>query len=305
MPALFLLVAMQLGITPTLLLTIIPKDINMKLKLLAASFVAAITMSAASQALVITPEDDGTALANTIVGSGITISNVDYTGAAGASGTFTGGNASGLGIDKGIVLSSGSAGLAQGPNDQSGATANNGMPGYAPLTDISGFQTFDATVLKFDFEFDGGAGGDLFFNFVFGSEEYLEWVGSQFNDVFGFYVDGVNVALTPGSSDPITINTINATQNSSLFVDNTSGAHDTQMDGFTTTLQIVLKGLNAGLHTMEFAIADAGDDALDSWIFIQANSFSDTPVGVPEPSPFLLLGLGLLGLGLIRRKQAQ
>lgn len=273
----------------------------MKFKLLAASFVAALSMT--SQALVITPEDNGTTLANTILGSGITISNVSYNGATGASGTFTGGSASGLGIDQGIVLSSGSAQLAQGANDQSGATASNGLPGYAPLTAISGFNTFDATVLSFDFEFDGGAGGDLFFNFVFGSEEYLEWVGSQFNDVFGFFVDGVNVALTPGSSDPITINTINTTQNSALFVDNTGGANNTQMDGFTTTLQIVLKGLSAGLHTMEFAIADSGDSALDSWIFIEADSFSNTPVS--EPSPFLLLGLGLLGLGLIRRQQAK
>jgi hypothetical protein len=275
----------------------------MKFKLLAASFVAA--MSMASQALVITPEDNGSDLANTILGSGITISNVNYTGAAAASGTFTGGNASGLSIDKGIVLSTGSAKAAEGPNNSGNASVSNGLAGYAPLTTIAGFPTFDATVLSFDFEFDGGVGGDLFFNFVFGSEEYLEWVNSSFNDVFGFYVDGVNVALTPGSSDPITINTINTSQNASLFVDNTGAAHDTQMDGFTTTLQIVLKGLSAGLHTMEFAIADAGDSALDSWIFIQADSFSDTPTGVPEPSPFLLLGLGLLGLGLIRRQQAK
>lgn len=277
----------------------------MKFKLLAASFVAAMTVNMTAQALVITPEDNGATLVNTILGSGINISNVSYTGAAGASGTFTGGNVSGLDIDKGIVLSSGSAKLAEGPNNVGNATVSNNLPGHAPLTTIAGFATFDATVLSFDFEFDGGVGGDLFFNFVFGSEEYLEWVGSQYNDVFGFYVDGVNVALAPGSSDPITINTINTTQNSGLFVDNTGSAHDTQMDGFTTTLQIVLKGLTAGLHTMEFAIADSGDSALDSWIFIQADSFSDTPVGVPEPSPFLLLGLGLLGLGMIRRQQTR
>ncbi len=277
----------------------------MKLKsLLSAGLFSCAALSLGANALVITPENSGTTLANTILGSGITISNVNYTGANGASGIFTDGSSSGLSIDKGIVLSTGSAALAQGSNNDSGATMNNGLAGYAPLTAIAGHQTYDATVLKFDFEFGGGNGGDLFFNFIFGSEEYLEFVGTQYNDVFGFFVDGTNVALTPGSSDPITINTINTSQNSSLFIDNTAGIYNTQMDGFTKSLQITLGNLSAGMHTMEFAIADAGDNVLDSWIFIQADSFADTPVGVPEPTNIALFGLGLLAL-LGRRRLAK
>jgi hypothetical protein len=277
----------------------------MKTSLITASFIAAMALSSAANALVITPENNGSSLANTILGSGISISNVNYNGANGASGTFTNGNSAGISIDKGIVLSTGQATNALGTNNSSGAGSSNGTAGYAPLTAIAGFNTFDASVLKFDFEFNGGNGGDLFFNFVFGSEEYLEYVGSQFNDVFGFFVDGVNVALTPGSGDPITINTINTSQNSSLFVDNTSAVYNTQMDGFTKSLQITLKGLSAGLHTMEFAIADAGDSILDSWIFIEAKSFADTPVGVSEPSSLTLLGLMLAALGWSRRKAAK
>ncbi|EIK47095.1 hypothetical protein O59_001116 [Cellvibrio sp. BR] len=277
----------------------------MKTSLITAGFIAAMALSSAANALVITPENNGSSLANTILGSGISISNVNYNGANGASGTFTNGNSAGISIDKGIVLSTGQATNALGTNNSSGAGSSNGTAGYAPLTAIAGFNTFDASVLKFDFEFNGGNGGDLFFNFVFGSEEYLEYVGSQFNDVFGFFVDGVNVALTPGSGDPITINTINTSQNSSLFVDNTSAVYNTQMDGFTKSLQITLKGLSAGLHTMEFAIADAGDSILDSWIFIEAKSFADTPVGVSEPSSLTLLGLMLAALGWSRRKAAK
>jgi hypothetical protein len=275
----------------------------MKRLLITSAILAGLAISSTSHALVVTPENNGTTLANTILGSGITISNVSYVGANGASGSFTDGNASGLSIDKGIVLSSGKAANAVGPNDQSGKGTNNGFGGYAPLSTIANASTHDATVLGFDFEFDGGLGGDLFFNFVFGSEEYLEYVNAGFNDVFAFFVDGVNVALAPNSNDPISIDNINNVKNSNLFVNNTNGAHNIQLDGFTKSLQISLKDLTAGKHTMEFAIADAGDGILDSWIFIQADSFSDQPVGVPEPAGLLLMGLGLLGLGAARKRK--
>ena len=274
----------------------------MKLLTRHSALFAGLVLSASSQALVITPENNGSTLASDILGSGITVSNVSYTGANGASGTFTGGNASGLSIDKGIVISSGQASIAQGANTSSSAGQDNGTGGYAPLSALAGAATYDAAVLGFDFEFDGAVGGDLYFNFVFGSEEYLEWVNKGFNDVFGFYVDGVNVALAPGSSDPISIDNINTTKNSGLFVDNTSGVYNTQMDGFTKSLHINLKGLSAGKHTMEFAIADVGDHIYDSWIFIEADSFADHPTNLPEPSSLLLFGLGVLGLAATRKR---
>jgi hypothetical protein len=267
-----------------------------------SALLAGLVLSASSQALIITSENNGATIASTIAGSGISVSNVNYAGAAGASGTFIGGNSSGLSIEKGVVLSSGQALLAQGPNDSTNATADNSRLGYAPLDTLAAAPTYDATVLGFDFEFDGGLGGDLFFNFVFGSEEYLEFVDSGYNDVFGFFVDGINVALVPGTSDPVSIDNINTTKNPSLFVDNTSGTYNTQIDGFTKVLQININDLSAGTHRMEFAIADVGDHVLDSWIFIQADSFSNEPVGVPEPGALLLLGLGLLSLVVARKR---
>lgn len=277
----------------------------MKLQLVACSFLTAMSLSSASHALLVTPESNGANLANTILGSGISISNVAYTGAAGASGVFSEGNSSGLDIDKGVVLSTGSAEGAAGANTKLDFSVSNGTAGYAPLTTLSGNPTYDATLLKFDFTFSGGLGGDLNFNFIFGSEEYLKYVGTEYNDVFAFYVDGVNVALTPGTANPITINTINPSQNSSLFVDNTSKINNTQMNGFTRAMQVNLKNLSGGSHTMEFAIADAADANFDSWIFIQAESFSDQPIStdVPEPAPLALFAAGMLALVARRKMQ--
>ncbi|AFV00962.1 hypothetical protein M5M_19175 [Simiduia agarivorans SA1 = DSM 21679] len=262
---------------------------------------AGMLMTSAAQALVVTDVADGQTLANNILGSGISISNVSYQGSATSSGTFTGGLASGLGFDTGVLLTTGAAQNAVGPNNETGKSTNFGGAGDSDLTALSGYSTNDATVLSFDFEFDGGLGGDLFFNIVFASEEYNEFVGTQFNDVFGLFVDGNNVAKLP-NGDPLSINTVNNNVNSDSYIDNETGSYDIQYDGFTKSIGIKVLGLSAGLHSMKFAIADGSDFILDSGIFIQASSFSDTPVGVPEPGPLLLLSIGLLGLGAARQR---
>jgi len=281
----------------------------MKLKHTLTALVASLSLASTAHAIVITPESNGTALANAIVGTGVTISNVSYVGAAAASGTFTDGLSSGIGIDSGLILSTGTAAGASGPNnnvpDSSGTagdeSTDNGLPGFTPLDALAGVATYDATVLSFDFEFDGGLGGDLFFNMVFGSEEYNEYVFSGVNDTFAFFLDGTNIALLPDST-PISIDTVNLSANTSLFNDNNDGSSNIEFDGFTNVLQISALGLSAGAHTMQFAIADGGDSILDSWVMIQGSSFSNEPTNVPEPGTLALLGLGMAGL-LIRRKQ--
>lgn len=254
-------------------------------------------------ALTITPTSDSATLVDSLLGSGISVISSAFTGASGSAGLFSGAGDA-IGINSGIILTSGQANLAVGPNDESGAGQSNGFGGSATLDAlIPGYSTHDAAILDIVFTSDTG---NLFFNFVFASEEYNEWVGSSYNDVFGFFLDGVNIALLPDET-PVSINNVNLGENTSYYINNSGVASpvDIQYDGFTTVLTAQALGLSAGEHTISLQIADAGDFILDSGIFLQGGSFSgDDPNinTVPEPSTLLLVGAGLLGLFRLRRK---
>jgi uncharacterized repeat protein (TIGR01451 family) len=240
----------------------------------------------------LTPQD----MADLLVagGSGVSISNVVYTGTDAAAGTFEGGLAA-IGFDTGIILTSGitrnvepnTDPLAGGPNLEDGKTNNNGTAGDTDLDTLTGLGTNDASVLEFDFVPNRST---VAFRFVFASEEYVEYVGSQFNDVFGFFVNGVNCALV-GSGDPVSINTIHdgnpepasgvtppaGPSNPSLFRNNDfsqgGGLIETEMDGLTTVLSCAAPVTAGGTNHIKLAIADTSDHVLDSAVFIEASSF--------------------------------
>lgn len=210
-----------------------------------------------------------------VLGPGVSVSNITFNGDPQSAGTFTGGSGI-LGFSDGIVLSSGRAVDVTGPNNVSDTSTPFNTPGDSDLNALAGAPTFDASVLEFDFV---PTNPTLTFNFVFGSDEYPEYI-SAFNDGFGLLVNGVNAARLPGGGPPVNIFNVNSSANASYYVDNSGAAFNTQLDGFTVPIQATVS-VNAGVvNHMKIAIADAKDAAVDSAVFIQAGSFI-----APSPSP--------------------
>jgi len=224
-------------------------------------------------------------VAAAVTGPGATITNVKITGNGAAVGTFSEG---GLGISSGIVLSTGDIADAAGPNTSSGSGKGLGAEGDSQLNSIvAPRSTFDAAILEFDVVTKTPV---FIINYVFASEEYREYVDDEYNDVFAFYVDGSNIALTPqtgqpGSGQPVTINTINHLRNTHLYRDNESG-DATQLDGFTVPMVAIAIVEPNVTHHVKIAIADTADAILDSAVFIEQGGITGTtaPIIVPRIS---------------------
>lgn len=245
----------------------------------------------------ITPTD----MVENIVGDGIIYDNVTFQGANISRGIFNNGSSTNLGINTGIFLTSGSAYVIPGPNSSSSAGTNNGMPGNATLNGITTSTTHDASVLEFDFIPESDT---LRFQYVFGSEEYNEYVFSSFNDVFGYFVTGPdpsggfysnkNIAVVPGTNIPVTINTVNNGPNTpptgpctncSYYTDNTGGL-TLEYDGKTVVMTAFLLVVPCQTYHILIGVADAGDGIFDSGVFIKENSFTSPKIDVQtDPYP--------------------
>lgn len=229
-----------------------------------------------SAQLQIRTEKDFTKLVNNVlVSSGVTIRNVIFRGDTSAIGIFNAQNTN-LGIDSGIVISTGNVYNAIGASTINANTVASGV-GDGDLNSIlpQGI-TKDAASLQFEFS---PSSNTVKFKIVFASEEYPEFVSEPFNDVFGIFLSGPgitgkeNIANIPGTTTPITIKSINATVNQNLYVDNSTGL-SIAYDGFTTVIEIVAENLTpCEAYIIKFAIADVEDQAYDSGIFIEALSF--------------------------------
>ncbi|MDD5393101.1 MAG: choice-of-anchor L domain-containing protein [Thiothrix sp.] len=217
-------------------------------------------------------------------GPGLSVSNFQVTkGINQQYGIMTGGKAT-LGFETGVFLNTGNIGSLQGPNNSGSYYYRTGVVYADPdLKKISTYAKYDPIILEFDIV---PLGDRANFVFTFGSEEYPEFVCSQFNDAFGLFISGPglvgtqNAAFLPASTTPIAVNNINggvkgssadgtACQlgNTAYFVDNGNGGGSpiSQLDGFTKTLTASMGGLLPGnTYHVKLALADAADAGYDS-----------------------------------------
>lgn len=234
-------------------------------------------------------------LVDRLVGEGVEITSSSLDCDPQSNGTFEG--IGDLGIDTGIVLTSGDASQSVGPftfwGNPSDCTAK---PGDADLDGVlPGTSTFDACILEFSFI---PSGDTVKFNYVFASSEYGSFSCSAFNDVFGFFISGgeyttpENIAVIPGTTIPVCVNSTTGLSSgpmctsmgpgspfSEYYVDNTSGAF-IKYGGFTTVFQAIANVSPCEEYNLKLAIADGTDCSLDSGVFLEAGSLTSTALEV-------------------------
>ncbi len=269
----------------------------------------------------LTPEDY---VLQVLLGEGVTATNITFNAAmadvlSNQCGEFDGVN-SNIGMEAGVILSTGDVSEAPGPNDGAGGDGSALFPvdteyeNDVDLLAIAGEDNInDNAVLEFDFVPQGDT---LRFNYVFASEEYPEFV-NQFNDAFGFFLAGpgisgiysapaefpagsANIAVVPDVNIPVTINNVNngttncpaggpdgPCTNCEYYVDN-CGGETVEFDGFTSVLEAFAIVECGALYHIKLAIGDALDGNYNSAVFLEANSFSSEPSGLTLQTLFPL-----------------
>jgi len=215
------------------------------------------------------------AMVNAIFGSGVTVNGASYSGPAASSAFYSNGQLS-PGVvpsNTGVILSTGNVvDFTQSngdPNRSTGTSTNTtGANNNAQFNAIAGTSTYDAVWLDVDFT---PTGSFMSMSFVFASEEYPEYINSQFNDVIGVWVNGTHVPISVGNG-VTSVNNINGNTQQNLFVNNTNDAFDTEMDGFTVTLTLTMPVNPGVLNSIRIGIADAADSSYDSNILIGGDS---------------------------------
>ncbi|MEX1188864.1 MAG: choice-of-anchor L domain-containing protein [Bacteroidia bacterium] len=238
---------------------------------------------------------------NNLVGLGVSFGNVQFQGDGQAIGYFSGAS-NNLGFSNGIILSTGLA-TAADVNDFGFGFLENGLTN---IPELAGFvnncftpgATNDGLILQFDFV---PQSTPVSFRYIFASSEYPTYVCSEYNDAFAFLISGPgivgeqNLAVVPGTGDPITISTINSGNigsagdissdpciltNSNYF--NPNGPADLSYGGYTNVMTAVADVTACETYTLRLIIADGCDSALDSAVFLEANSFGAAPISISQ-----------------------
>ena len=270
------------------------------------SFVfVSLSLMAFSQSVVVSNTQTPTQLINNVLlGMGVTASNITINGsplnannAQGNVVSFTNTNPA-FPISSGLLLTTGNAIAAQGPNNST--NLSNNLPATASVASdphlniLAAGTVTNGVVLEFDFI---PTGDTLNFRYIFGSEEYPEFSPSTFNDAFGLflwgpgitgpyalagYANGANIATIPGGI-PVTINNVGDASNTQYYVFNDNGStygNAIQYDGTTVLLTAAASVQCNQTYHIKLAISNVSDQAYDSGVFLEANSFSSNVVDV-------------------------
>ena len=255
---------------------------------------------------------------NVLLGEGVEVYNVKFNNSTGvidcdAIGTFTTGtNTTNLGISSGIIIGSGNVSIASGYNnyENAGSTLYCTEQTCAPLSAIASDTTYDCAFLEFDFIPQSDS---IKFRYVFASEEYPEFVCAKYNDIFAFFISGIdpnpgnptgmydnkNIALLPNDTTVIAINTVNggsvgfygSDTTNPCILSNPQYYHDNsysstiQYDGFTNVFTAEAKVVPCTPYHLVIAIADVSDCAYDSGVFLEANSLSSNAIRFSFDNP--------------------
>lgn len=212
-----------------------------------------------------------TQIATQLQGPGITISNLVVTnGLATQIGTFSNGKiGANLQIDSGIIMTTGTVVESFSTNSAGGISLGPNVTYNDPeLTAIDANANNDVVVIEFDATLDPLA-TVLTIDYQFMSDEYDEYVCSDFNDIFGYFITSdtsapytgyQNIALVPGTTNAVTVNSINngtvgasgdaadcidLTQ-SSQFISNSGNTITVEYDGMTKKIRASAKNLTPG-----------------------------------------------------------
>jgi hypothetical protein len=229
-------------------------------------------------------------------------------------GLFTGGNDANFFMDEGLVMATTDVShLVLGTWTNfwpSGTDEDPDMLSIAQTTDIN-----HCAILEFDATLEAPI---VAFQYSFASNEYPSFTCSNFNDAFGLFVSGpgidgpftngaVNIATIPGSDTPVSINTLNSgvasapgnepncenanpnwIEDSMYFINNNPLGTDSeiQIPGYTVQLEAVLDIVPGETYHFKLAVCDVIDGALDSGVFLNANSLEGRfPVSTTELDP--------------------
>ena len=248
-------------------------------------------------------EDVTSFLGCQMVGEGVHLYNVRHNGGTNAIlydniGTFQRNDFPGLSMDSGMVLTTGNVSVAVGPNDRTNKEINAGAYMDTVLYLFSGENVRTCSALDFDFV---SLGTQISVRYMFGSEEYPEFVCTSFNDIFAFLVTGTdpatgrvctrNIAIIPSTQDennpngiPVSINSVNQGSGGNP---NTNGCYydfseyyienvfetGIQYDGYTQMLSAQASILPSEIYHMHISVCNVGDGAYGSGVFLDGKSF--------------------------------